>query len=100
MEDFLAKLVALRNGVGNVAKGTLANMGNVRGREQQMLDAERARNEDLMTRGFGSPQNYMDMQDATSTPQLPQTPGGSLGDFFRRIQALREPTYYVKDGKK
>ena len=90
MDDFMQKLLALRSKVGGVAKGTLQNMGNVREREQEMLDAERARNEDLMTRGFGSPQNYMDMQNATSTPQLPQTPGGSIGDFFARILGARD----------
>ena len=81
--------MALRNGVGNVAKGTLQNMGNVREREQQMLDAERERNRDLMTRGFGSPEAYMEQQNATSTPKLPKTPGQSLGDFFKRLLELR-----------
>lgn len=87
----------LRNKVGNVAKGTFANMGNVAEREQQMLDAERARNQELMTQAFGSPEAYMELQNSTSTPPMPKTPGQSLGDFFERVRALREPVYYRRD---
>lgn len=89
MNDFIEKLVALRNGVGNVAKGTLQNMSNVREREQQMLDAERARNQELITNAFGSPEAYMELQNATSTEPAPRTPGQALGDFFKRILELR-----------
>lgn len=79
--------MALRNGVGNVAKGTLQNMSNVREREQEMLDTERARNEELMTGAFGSPEAYRQFNE--SQPPLPKTPGQSLGDFFERLLRLR-----------
>jgi len=89
MDSFMEKLIALRNGVGNVAKGTFNNMANVGERSQQMVDADRARNEELMTQAFGSPEAYMEQQNATSTPAMPETPGQSLGSFFDRIRALR-----------
>ena len=87
MDAFLQKLAELRSGAGRVAKGTLENMGNVRERSQEMLDTERARNEDLMTRGFGSPEQYRQFQ--SEQPPLPKTPGQSLGDFFDRLAQLR-----------
>lgn len=89
MDSFMEKLIALRNGVGNVAKGTFNNMANVGERSQQMADAERARNEELITNAFGSPEAYLELQNSTSTPELPPTPGQSLGSFFDRIRALR-----------
>lgn len=87
MNDFIEKLVALRNGAGNLAKGTLQNMGNVREREQQMLDAERARNRELIDRNFGNTENYE--QFLAEQPPSPKTPGQSLGDFFKRLMELR-----------
>lgn len=89
MDEFLEKLVALRSGIGNLAKGTLENMGNVREREQQMLDAERERNQQLIAKNFGNPGNYEEFLNSSSTPELPKTPGQSLGDFFNRIASLR-----------
>lgn len=88
MDSFLQRLTELRGKVGNVAKGTLQNMGNVREREQQMLDAERERNEALMTQAFGSPQAYLDLASSTAST-TPKVPGQSLGDFFERILSAR-----------
>lgn len=87
MNDFIAKLIALRNGAVDTAKGTLHNMSNVREREQQMLDAERARNADLIGKNFGTPDNYRKF--LADQPPLPETPGQKLGNFLERLIQLR-----------
>ena len=93
MNDFIERLVDLRGGlgkvgrgIGKVAKGTLENMGNVREREQQMLDTERERNRRMIEENFGSVENYE--QFLRENP-MPKTFGESLGDFFGRLLHIR-----------
>lgn len=92
MDEFMQKLLGLRNKVGEVAKGTLQNMGNVREREQEMLDTERARNRELIERNFGTVENYENFlaNQASTTPAVAPEQSGGIGDFFSRILGARQ----------
>lgn len=77
----------------DMLKGTVNNMSNVNERGQQMLDAERARNEQMMREN-----GIMDRDGtvATSTnPELFESPipfAKPMGDFLERLMQARGRT--------
>lgn len=87
MNDFIEKLIALRNGAGRVAKGTLENISGVGERYDDMREFEQNRNNDIINEKFGGIQEYQNFLN--ESPQLPETPPQKLGDFIRRIMQLR-----------
>ena len=86
MNDFIAKLIALRNGAGNVVKGTLDNMSNVGERYDEMRQYERDRNEKLINKNFGNVENYKKFLE--ENPPAP-TPPQQIAGFIKRLMQLR-----------
>jgi len=92
MDEFMKALVALRSGAGrtrgklaDVAKGTLANMGNVRERSQEMLDTERARNRKMIDNLPGGMRAYEERR-RTADPAEEQRLFGN--PYVNAIRAL------------
>lgn len=78
MNDFIEKLVNIRSGIGDGAKilgkgiaNTMHEMSPkaVKGRQKNMADYRQARDQDMMNRGFGGEEAYLNTFGAPGTQE-------------------------------